>query len=269
MLIYFPQLHEELISQKVDGAAIFDPGIDREESGGISFFRPEDLPVEPKICRRMVDDFISYGESLGEMFKVIAKPPSNDKDYFGETTSAIQAELNARLSPEVEEEDNEAARIQNQVVLALVYAYEEKHLELVGLEKTLSDKWSGFGESLGLDEDEDGRSAMALGGLISHAPGMGVGNLFLPWQKVLEGFSILLPESSVLVTADIEAVSFWRDREFDFYEKEGLLTEKAMALSEKVWKLLGLSSLPEERPWLDREFTIVFAPTQTENLKGI
>ncbi len=49
----------------------------------------------------MVDDFISYGESLGAMFKFIANPQSNDKDQFGERTSAIQNELAARISPNV------------------------------------------------------------------------------------------------------------------------------------------------------------------------
>ncbi|WP_415713265.1 hypothetical protein [Maridesulfovibrio sp.] len=76
MLIYFPQMHEELIGEKVEGALIFDPGIDREGTGEVAVFRPEDLPVVPQTCRRMVDDFISYGESLGNMFKFIANPPA-------------------------------------------------------------------------------------------------------------------------------------------------------------------------------------------------
>lgn len=265
MLIYFPQLHEELVSEKIEGASLFDPGVDRESTGEISVFRPDDLPVEPQVCRSMVADFVSYGESLGDMFKLITNPMPDSKDQFGERSSAIENELKARISPSAEEKNDEAAKIQNQVVLALVYAYEEKHLELAGLEQSLSDKWSGFGESLGIDEDEDDRKAMALGGLISHAPGAVGGSVLLPWQKVLEGFAILLPENSMLVTADVEAVSFWRDREFDFYEKEGLLSEKALVLREKVWKLLGLSALPEEKPWLDREFTIVLAPQQVED----
>ncbi|GEM_PF-2482777 len=265
MLIYFPQLHEELVSEKIEGVSLFDPGVDRELTSDVSVFRPDNLPVEPQVCRRMVDDFVSYGESLGDMFKLITNPMSSDKDQFGERSSAIENELKARISPEVEEDDTEAARIKNQVVLALVYAYEEKHLELAGLEQSLSDKWSGFGESLGLDEDEDDRKTMALGGLIANVPGISGGDILLPWQKVLEGFSVLLPENSMLVTSDIEAVSFWRDRDFDFYEKEGLLFEKALVLRSKVWKLLGLSSLPEEKPWLDREFTIVLAPQQIED----
>ncbi|CCO24811.1 hypothetical protein [Maridesulfovibrio hydrothermalis] len=260
MLIYFPELHEELVAEKIKGAALFDPGIDREDKGDIPVFRPDSLPVEPHMCRRMVDDFVSYGESLGKMFKFIASPPSNDKDQFGERTSAIQNELNARLSPDADSESSEAAMIQNQVVLALVYAYEEKHLELLEIEKSLSDKWSGFGESLGIDEDEDERKAMALGELISNAPGVGGSSLQLPWQKVLEGFALLLPEKTVLVTSDVDAVAVWRDLEFDFFENEGLLPEKTTVLREKVWKLLGLSSLPEDRPWLDREFTIALAP---------
>lgn len=97
---------------------------------------------------------------------------------------------------------------------------------------------------------------MALGGLIAHAPGAGSVDVQLPWQKVLEGFALLLPENSALVTSDADAVAFWRDRDFDFYEKEGLLQDKAFVLREKVWKLLGMSSLPEDRPWLDREFTV-------------
>ncbi|WP_415713264.1 hypothetical protein [Maridesulfovibrio sp.] len=143
-------------------------------------------------------------------------------------------------------------------MLALCYAYEEKHLELGTLEQNLTDKWAGFGESLGLDvDDEDDRKAMVLGGLMANLPGMGGGDVQLPWKKVLEGFALLLPENSVLVTSDVEAVAFWRDRDFEFYEKEGLLAEKALVLREKVWKLLGLSSMPEDKPWFDREFTVV------------
>ncbi|NDV28230.1 hypothetical protein [Desulfovibrio sp. JC010] len=265
MLIYFPQMHEELVGEKVEGALIFDPGIDRDVTGEVPVFRPEDLPVEPQTCARMVADFVSYGESLGEMFKFIANPQSNDKDQFGERTSAIHNELTARISPDAEDKGREEARIQNQVVLALCYAYEEKHLELGSLEQNLTDKWAGFGESLGLDvEDEDDRKAMALGGLMANLPGTGGGDVQLPWQKVLEGFSLLLPDNCVLVTSDVDAVSFWRDRDFEFYEKEGLLAEKALVLREKAWKLLGLSSLPEERQWLEREMTVVLN-VQEEN----
>ncbi len=258
MLIYFPQMHEELVSEKVEGAVLFDPGIDREQEGEISVFRPEDLPVESATCRRMVEDFISYGESLGDMFKMIVNPMSADKDQFGERTSAIQNALLASLNPVTENKMDEATRQQNQVVLALVYAYEARHLELKGLEESLGEKWSGFGESLGLDvDDEDERSAMALGGLMAHQLGAGGADVLLPWQKVLEGFAVLLPENSMLVTSDVEAVSYWRDRDLEFYEKEGILADKALVLREKCWKLLGMSSLPEEKPWLDREFTIV------------
>ncbi|MFW5499104.1 MULTISPECIES: hypothetical protein [unclassified Maridesulfovibrio] len=258
MLIYFPQMHEELVEEKVEGALIFDPGIDRDETGDVPVYRPENLPVEPQTCRRMVDDFISYGESLGAMFKFIANPQSNDKDQFGERTSAIQNELAARISPNVVDKSDEEARIQNQVVLALCYAYEEKNIELGSLEQNLNEKWAGFGESLGLDVDsEDDRKAMALGGLMANLPGLGGGDVQLPWQKVLEGFALLLPENSVLITSDVDAVSLWKDRDIEFYEKEGLLEEKALVLREKVWKLLSLSGLPEDKPWLDREFTVV------------
>lgn len=258
MLIYFPQMHEELVEEKVEGALFFDPGIDRESAGEIPAYRPENLPVEPLTCRRMVDDFISYGESLGDMFKFIASPQSNAKDQFGERTTAIQAELSARISPDTSEDTNEPSLIQNQIVLALCYAYEEKHIELGSLEKNLNDKWAGFGESLGLDVDnEDDRKAMALGGLMANLPGLGGGALQLPWQKVLEGFALLLPENSVLVTDDVDAVSLWRDLDIEFYEKEGLLAEKALVLREKAWRLLDLSGLPEDKPWLDRVFTLV------------
>lgn len=257
MLIYFPQMHEELVSEKVEGAVLFDPGIDREQSGEIPVFRPDDLPVEPVTCRRMVDDFVSYGESLGDMFKVIANPQSADKDQFGERTSAIQSALLASLDPTVDTVKDEAVRKQNQIVLALVYAYEAKHIELKGLEESLGEKWSGFGESLGLDvESEDDRKTMALGGLMANLPGIGGGSFQLPWQKVLEGFALLLPENTALVTSDAEAVSYWRDRDIEIFEKEDLLSGKTLALREKAWKLLGMSSLPEEKPWLDREFTI-------------
>ncbi|WP_320170168.1 hypothetical protein [Maridesulfovibrio sp.] len=261
MLVYFPQLHEELVSAKVEGAALFDPGIDREQKGDIPVFRPEDLPVEPSVCRRMVDDFVSYGESLGSMFKTICNTGSNDSDQFGERTSAIQRALLAGLDQKpADKVDTESARAQNQIVLALVYAYEEKHLELKGLQDSLNQKWSGFGDTLGLDiEDDDDRKAMALGGLVANLPGLGGGDVQLPWQKVLEGFAMLLPENTVLVTSDADAVSFWRDREFEFYEKEGLLPGKATVLCEETWKLLGLSSLPEGKLWLERKFTVALA----------
>ncbi|WP_432736788.1 hypothetical protein [Maridesulfovibrio sp. FT414] len=260
MLIYFPQLHEELIPEKVEGAMLFDPGIDRKQGGDIPVYRPDNLPVEPSTCRRMVDDFVSYGESLGSMFKMIATPQNSDRDQFGERTSAIEQALLGCLEPDTGEKDDSAARTQSQVVLALVYAYEEKHLELKGLEASLTDKWTGFGESLGLDvDDDDDRKAMALGGLMANVPGVGGGDVQLPWQKVLEGFTLLLPGNSVLVTSDPDAVSFWRDLDFNFHEKEGLLADKAFVLRERVWKLLGMSALPEDRPWLDREFTIALA----------
>ncbi|MBI9110477.1 hypothetical protein [Maridesulfovibrio ferrireducens] len=265
MLIYFPQLHEELITEKVEGALLFDPGVDRAQTEDVLVFRPENLPVEPDVCRRMIADFVSYGESLGKMFKMLSMPTSNQKDQFGERTSAIENELNALIRDTPAEKKSETDRVQNQVVLALVYAYEEKHLELAEIEHKLNDKWSGFGTSLGLDdEDAADQQARALGGLFSNAPVQAGSRVILPWQKVLEGFAVLLPENSALVTSDIDAVSFWRDLELDFYEKEGVLPEKATVVRDKAWKLLGLSSVPEEKPWLDREFLIALAVPETE-----
>ena len=263
MLIYFPELHEELIAEKVEGALLFDPGVDREQSKDTLVFRPENLPVEPELCKRMIADFVSYGESLGKMFKMLAMPASSDKDQFGERSSAIENELTALISstPEVKETGTEL--VQNQVVLALVYAYEEKQLELAEIENGLNKKWSGFGESIGLDADDQAdQHAMAIGGLIAHSPVQVADRVVLPWQKVLEGFAVLLPENSVLVTSDADAVAIWRDLELEFHEKEGILPEKATFVKDHAWKLMGLSRLPEDKPWLDRKFLVALATSE-------
>ena len=86
----------------------------------------------------------------------------------------------------------------------------------------------------------------------------------MPWQKVLESMAAFLPENSALVTSDIDAVSFWRDLELDFYENKDVLPEKATVVRDKVWKLLGLSGVPDEKPWLDRELLIVLAVSDEE-----
>ncbi|SME90884.1 hypothetical protein [Desulfovibrio gilichinskyi] len=265
MLIYFPQLHAELIAKKVEGALIFDPGVDRVQTEDILTFRPENLPVATDVCRKMIVDFVSYGESLGKMLKMLSTSVSNQKDQFGERSSAIESELNNLIRETPAEKETDTHLIQNQLILALVYAYEEKHLELVKIESNLNDKWAGFGESLGLDEDEStDHQIRTLGGLISNAPVQSGTRVVLPWQKVLESMAAFLPENSALVTSDIDAVSFWRDLELDFYEKEDVLPEKATVVRDKVWKLLGLSGVPDEKPWLDRELLVVLAVPDAE-----
>ncbi len=265
MLIYFPQLHEELITKKVEGALLFDPGVDRVQEEDILTFRPENLPVAADVCHKMIVDFVSYGESLGKMLKMLSTSVSNERDQFGERSSAIESELNNLIRETPAEKETDTHLIQNQLILALVYAYEEKHLELAKIEHNLNDKWAGFGESLGLDEDDaTDHQIRTLGGLISNAPVQTGSRVVLPWQKVLESMAAFLPENSALVTSDIDAVSFWRDLELDFYENKDVLPEKATVVRDKVWKLLGLSGVPDEKPWLDRELLIVLAVSDEE-----
>ncbi|WP_027178084.1 hypothetical protein [Maridesulfovibrio bastinii] len=254
MLVYFPQMHKELVDTNIEGILLFNPGMEPDKDVDSTSFKPSGFPMEPDLCKRMVDEFMQYGE--------LFKRPGEMASYIGqvaaranvESDRSIEAELMDRLDNVKPEVDYKPALIQAQLLIALSYAYEEKIIELSNIEKNLNSSWSGFGEKLGLAADEIDSEERMLGEVISNAPVVASAAFVFPWKKTLEGFSAYLPDGAVLVTSDNEAVSIWEDRGIPFEKSE--IDGADIEFHAPVYKFLCYEKSEEGKPWLDRELRI-------------
>lgn len=257
MLIYFPQLHEELVTEKIHGALFMASGIETETVNVDSQFTPLGFPVKGDLCRKMVDDFMQYGEHFkrsGEMASYIGHVAARSNV---ESDTSIESELMQRLADVDNEVDYTPALIQSQLLIALSYAYEEKIIELGEIEKSLNSSWAVFGEKIGVSDEDVDLEGRFLGEVISNAP-VTSGTAFLfPWKKTLEGFSAFLPDDATLVTSNADAISTWEDCGIPLVEIE--IEGCVKVFKSPVWKLLGYEKKAVEKPWLNRELNIAVA----------
>lgn len=258
MLIYFPQMHEELAVDKIEGALFLDPGLGGEEESNSSVFRPTGFPLTTELCRRMADDFMQFGEHFkrsGEMASYIGQIVARANV---ESDRSIEAELMDRIDNIEPDVDHKPALIQAQLLIALAYAYEEKIIELNHIEKSLNDAWTGFGDKLGLG-DEGHPEEKILGEVFSNAPVSKGSSFLLPWKKTLEGFAAYLPNDAMLVTSNQDAISTWEDLEIA--SKPSAVSGAEKEFCAPVWKFLGYEKGQPEKIWLERELSIaVIAP---------
>lgn len=257
MFVYFPALHPALAPAGLPpGTLLLDPGYeDRPAASGV--LRPEGLPLDPATARALVQESVRYGEqfrSPGDLAAVSLQEAMKDDSESG---PSLAAELSRRIAGSAGPDPGRQTAAQAQMVLLLAWFYEERLLELAGLEQGLHATWRRFGESLGLSgEDGEHEERELVQGLGS--PGSTAGIPGLPWALILETLARFLPEDAAVLTAAGEPVEAWRERGLPLIPAGGKgLPAGSLAVTAPVWKLSGRRRAPEGRPELLRELRAV------------
>ncbi|MFH1914094.1 MAG: hypothetical protein ABIK45_07460 [Pseudomonadota bacterium] len=270
MLLSFPHMHPSLFpAGHVPGLRFFDPGMtETPVDGG---FRPEGLPLDPRTAASLIRDCISFGDQFkdpGEMAYFGAMTPD---EFYDGSSSSIQSQLLRRFAEIPGQAEGQAegqgegqgrgeAMARAQFIMLLAWFFEEKTIELQGLEQGVNASWRSMDTTLGLDDEDRGDERMlVLGNAHSHTGGVTEGQAMpLPWQRMIEVMPTLLPEDAVLVCVEPVIIAAWADSDIAFepVDPESGLPEGARVATQPAWRFAGRRKPPQSMPDMARELTI-------------
>jgi hypothetical protein len=254
MLLSFPHMHPELNpARSLPGLRYFDPGMTPDPAEDV--YRPDGLPLDPKTAASLIRDCVTFGEQFkdpGEMAYFGAMTPD---DFYDGTPSSIQAQLTQRFAQtqgSKDEREMGEARSKAQFILLLAWFFEEKMLEVRGLEQGVKDSWKSMDTTIGLDdEDRMEERTLDLGNAQSHTGGVSGGQgVQLPWERIIEALPLFIPEDTVLVCSDPEIIAAWDDREVPFSPADPKLglPEGARVATMPAWRFAGRRKPPQSLP---------------------
>lgn len=271
MLLYFPQLHPDLLSSDERQALpqdvrFLDPGLGAASSA--QHLRPEAAPFDPRIAKALLADTLRLGESQAHPGDLLAQSLVEQAGaLMPESGRAVQAEVEKSLLGSQAQTQTVApllaAQRQGQMLLLLAWNLEERLLELQGVEGRLKSAWDRLDQSVAAGpeaaDDEADLEAISIGRELSGLTRPEASSISMPWRKLLESFVVLMP-GQALCTADAEIGAGLAEAGIP----EASLDEMPGAqrvFRAQAWRLMGHEALPQGRPWLDALLTIgVFAP---------
>lgn len=271
MLLYFPQLHPDLLSSDErlalpQDVRFLDPGLGAANSA--QHLRPEAAPFDARIAKALLADTLRLGESQAHPGDLLAQSLVEQAGaLMPESGRAVQAEVEkSLLGSQAQAQAVDpllAAQRQGQMLLLLAWNLEERLLELQGVEGRLKSAWDRLDQSVaaGPDavDDEADLEAISIGRELSGLSRPEASAMSMPWRKLLESFAVLVP-GQALCTADAEIGAGLAEAGIP----EASLDEMPGAqrvFRAQAWRLMGHEALPQGRPWLDALLTIgVFAP---------
>lgn len=275
MFLYFPYMHPEFMEKTesapaVDGALHVDPGLDGAEEGA---YRPQGLPLDEEKARRLVLDALHFGDQFRKPGDMTAMTLHEEAARQGESASAIQQQLLSRLggelaaSEEVDRDDLEALG-RAQFTLLLGWAWEERMMDMLGLERELGDVWTRFGDSLGIRaEDIPDQKELELDRTVSDLSEKIIDKVVYPWRRTLAALSLLLPDDCVLLAVHQDALDFWKGEGVDFAEsgESAGLDDDWKVTRQPVWRLLGRSGESRGSRHLNRTITVAVPAKDIQN----
>jgi len=262
MLLSFPYMHPELFrTTSVSGLRFFDPGLHDEL--GENAFRPKGLPMNFQTATALIRDCISFGEQFKDPGEMAYFGAQTTDDFYEGSSLSIQAQLSQRFNDGrdgKEEREKRETVSRAQFILLLAWFFEERMIELRGLEKGVKDTWKSIDDTLGVaDEDRLEGRVLDLGSVESHTGGVSDGQaISLPWQRIVESLPAFIPDETVLVCADAEIIAQWDDMELPFSsaDKSLGLPEGTRIVTQPAWKLSGRRKAPEALPLAACELTV-------------
>lgn len=275
MLLYFPQLHPDLLSLATRQALpqdvrFLDPGLGAANSA--EHLRPEIAPFDVRTAKALLADTLRLGESQARPGDLLAQSLVEQAGALSpESGRAVQAEVEKSLLGAKAQAQAVApllaAQRQGQMLLLLAWNLEERLLELQGVEGRLRSAWDRLDQSVaaGPDavDDEADLEAISIGRELSGLTRPESSAMSMPWRKLLESFVVLMP-GQALCTADAEIGADLAEAGIP----EASLDEMPGAqrvFRAQAWRLMGHEAQPQGRPWLDALLTIgVFAPAGNE-----
>jgi len=262
MLLAFPYMHTYLFPEElIPSVRFFDPGMTAKSEP--EAFRPDNLPLDPKTSAALINDSIRFGEQFKDPGEMAYFGAVTADDYYEGSSMSIQAQLTRQFDDgqggKARREEREA-RARAQFVLLLAWFFEERMLELQGLEESVKNAWSAMDKGLGVDDEDRLEPGVAAhGGTESHTGGASDGQeVQLPWQRIVEALPAFIGEDDVLVCVDGEIYSAWEDLGIEFSPADEKLGLPAGALTARqpAWRFAGRRREPENLPPARREVTV-------------
>jgi len=262
MLLSFPHMHPSLFpAERVPGLLFFDPGMTEIPfEGG---FRPEGLPLDHRTAAALIRDCVSFGEQFKDSGEMAYFGVMTPDDFYEGSATSIQAQLLSRFA-ETRDEDGRQGRgeamARAQFIMLLAWFFEEKTLELQGLEQGVKASWRSMDATLGLDDDDriDER-VLALGNAHSHTGGVSDGQAVdLPWPRMMEALPTLLPQEATLLCVEPAIIAAWEDAGivFEPADPESGLPQGARTATQPAWRFAGHRKPPKSMPDTERELTV-------------
>lgn len=261
MLLSFPYMHQELVRADVPGLRVFDPGYQAEtvDNG----FRPDGLPLDPKSADALIQDCIRFGEQFKDPAEMAYFGAQTTDDFYEGSSMSIQAQLTRQFADGQggkEERQQRETASKAQFILLLAWFFEERMMELAGLEKGVKDSWKSIDTTLGVDDDDRiNERVVDLSNAESHTGGASDGqNIPLPWARIIEALPVFIDADTVLVCTDSEIIAKWDDQDIAFSpaDKELGLPEGAQTATLPAWQFAGRRKEPQDMVLALTELTV-------------
>jgi hypothetical protein len=262
MLLAFPYMHSYLFPENlVPTIRFFDPGMLDEPDE--SAYRPEGLPMDRKTATALINDSIRFGEQFKDPGEMAYFGAVTSDDYYEGSSMSIQAQLARQFDDGKggkQERERKEILSRAQFVLLLAWFFEEKMLELQGIEQNVKNAWQSMDQGLGVDDEDRLESRVVdLSSAQSHTGGASdEQEVQLPWQRIIEALPAFLDRDVVLVCVDQEIYSFWDDLDIPFAPADaGLgLPEGAQVATQPAWRFAGRRRAPAKPGASDSEVTV-------------
>lgn len=262
MLLSFPYMHPDLFPEELaEGVRFFDPGMAEEVVEGA--YRPEALPLDPKMATSLINDCINFGEQFKDPGEMAYFGAVTTEDFYEGSSMSIQAQLTRQFDDgqgtEGERELKEAIS-KAQFILLLAWFFEEKIMELANIEQGVKDSWESMDETLGVDdEDRLDNRVVELGNAESHTGGASDGqSVQLPWQRIIEALPAFIADDTILFCPIAEIIEIWDDLGIKFSDADAKLglPEGAQVVTLPAWQLGGRRREPDNLPLSLKELTV-------------
>ena len=270
-LLNFPQLHPNMPGcDHPVGVRFFDAVLGSSEDPLL--FQPENPPLGQAELLAILEQYESLGRQCKHPSELAHLRMGVLEDFYSRTSFGLAREIAAQ-GPEQAAKAWRDELCKAQVLLGLAYRLEEKSLELAKLDEQFAVSWKKFENDLGLSEEDMGElfpAASAASPIFLSGD-----DLELPWALVLESLLAFLPEGCGLWVSNPEILSSlvesgvsFDSPSADFLKGFGLngeeLSAQTLAAKASGAKLVLRGRAPKDKPWLDKEFWLVFGATGKE-----
>jgi len=195
-LIHYPWLHPKLARlEGLPEVNFFDPGVDMQTDA--SRWRPEDLPLSNLEVRRLLHNYLQFGEQFAKAEDMGFFKVKGMDNFYADTGLEFRSQLMGG-DDAAKSEDPLARKKQAQLVLALALFREEQYVAMREQETRFTGAREKFAEVLGLD-DEEVFAEIAAPTDDAIFPRASVD---LSWRELLEPLLCFLPPDACLFISD-------------------------------------------------------------------
>ncbi|UZP68150.1 hypothetical protein N1030_04010 [Desulfovibrio mangrovi] len=267
LLLHVPGMQPELAGSGLPSQVRFlSPGLPRTD--GELFWVSEELPFSPAEARACLNEMINLGEQFRNTRDLVTLALQPEEDPYGrdgsmrremaelERFAATGESVGQVKTTETGEQLRAATAVAAQKSLILAWNLESRVHELDALQASFSKTADSFKGLVGVDE-EDLEELPGLSTTVASLVGSATDVSRLSWRTVLDAMLRFTPDNAVFVTREERLVAALAELTEMVQPDDDVAgyadSETAGMYRIAAWTLLGHSTPPENRPWLDRE----------------